>query len=140
SGIRIAKQAYLHCTFANGSGYEDLASRFGQFGLVVCFEVLHQCAYPRKLAQTLFDLVEPGGIAMLSMTYHGFWKNLALALTGQLDRHFAALDDTGPLKFFSVNSCGALLTQVGFRQIEFYRMGRVPVLAKTMVAVARNIG
>ena len=100
SGIAIAKKAYPHCTFASGSGYEDLADRFGQFGLVVCFEVLHQCAYPRKLTQRLFDLVEPGGIAMLSMTYHGYWKNLALALTGQIDRHFDALDDTGAAQVF----------------------------------------
>jgi SAM-dependent methyltransferase len=139
SGIAIAKKAYPHCIFAHGDGYEDLADRFGQFGLVVCFEVLHHCTYPEKVTRRLFDLVEPGGIAMLSMTYHGYWKNLALALTGQMDKHHDALEETGPLKFFSVNTLAVLLRQTGFRHVDFHRVGRVPIFARTMIAVARKV-
>jgi hypothetical protein len=31
-----------------------------------------------------------------------------------------------------------LLRQAGFRRVEFHRVGRVPVLAKSMIAVAHN--
>jgi len=138
TGIAIAKQAYPHCRFEIGTGYEDLAKRFGQFGLVLSLEVLQHCAYPRKIAQTLFELVEPGGMLIVSVTYHSYLKNLALALTGQLDRHLNALWDAGPLKFFSMSTCKSLLRNVGFREVEFHRVGRIPVLAKSLIAVARK--
>jgi SAM-dependent methyltransferase len=138
SGIAIAKRAYPHCTFVNASGYEDLAERFGQFGLVVSVEVLQHCAYPRRVTQRLFDLVEPGGIALVSVTYHSYLKNLALALTGHFDQHFDALRDAGPLKFFSMTTLESLLRHAGFRQVQFHRVGRVPIVAKSMIALAHK--
>ena len=138
TGIAIAKQAYPHCTFAIGSGYEDLAKRYGQYGLVVSLEVLPHCAYPRKVSDNLFQLVEPGGMLLISVTYHSYLKNLALALTGKLDQHFNVLRDAGPLKFFSMHTCEALLRSVGFDRVEFHRVGRIPALAKSMIAVARK--
>jgi SAM-dependent methyltransferase len=138
TGIVVAKKAYPHCTFEVGTGYENLASRFGQFGLVVSLEVLQHCAYPRRIAQRMFELVEPRGMLIVSVTYHSYWKNLALAVTGQLDRHFSPLWDAGPLKFFSIPSCETLLRDVGFHKIEFHRVGRVPALAKSLIAVARK--
>jgi SAM-dependent methyltransferase len=136
TGIAIAKPAYPRCRFEIGTGYEDLAKRFGQFGLVLTLEVLHHCAYPRKVAQTLFELLEPGGILIVSVTYHSYWKNLALALTGQLEQHFNTLWDVGPLKFFSMRTCETLLRDVGFGEVKFHRVGRFPVLAKSLIAVA----
>jgi len=138
SGIAIAKRAYPHCTFAKASGYEDLAARFGQFGLVLSVEVLQHCAYPRRIAQGLFELVEPDGVALVSVAYHSYLKNLALALSGHFDRHFDALREAGPLKFFSIATFESLLRQAGFRHVEFCRAGRVPILAKSMIAVARK--
>jgi SAM-dependent methyltransferase len=138
SGIAIAKRAYPHCTFANASGYENLAERFGQFGLVMCLEVLSHCAYPRRVTQRLFDLLEPGGIAVVSVAYHSYLKNLALALTGRFDQHFDVLRDAGPFKFFSMNTFESLLRQAGFRQVQFHRVGRVPILAKSMIALGHK--
>jgi SAM-dependent methyltransferase len=138
TGIAVAKQAYPHCKFEVGTGYEDLATRFGQFGLVVSLEVLQHCAYPRKIASRLFDLVVPGGFLIVSVTYHSYWKNLALAATGQLDRHFSPLWDAGPLRFFSMKSLETLLSDVGFVCIEFRRVGRIAVLAKSLIAVAHK--
>src|SRR5262245_23448519 len=136
SGITVAKRAYPHCTFTNGIGYEDLVERFGQFGLVLSLEVLHHCAYPRKISQKVFELLEPGGMLIVAVTYHSYLKNLALALAGQLDQHFNALWDAGPLKFFSVRTLDVLLRDVGFRKPQFHRVGRIPVFAKSLIAVA----
>jgi SAM-dependent methyltransferase len=139
SGIAIAKEAYPHCTFANASGYDDLAKKFGQFGLVMSLEVVQHCAYPRRIAQRLFDLVEPSGMAIISVTYHSYLKNLALAVTGHLDQHFNPLWEAGPLKFFSMENCNTLLKEAGFLNIEFRRVGRVlPIFAKSMIAVAQK--
>ena len=41
---------------------------------------------------------------MLSTPYHGYLKNLALAVSGRMDRHFTALHVGGHIKFFSIET------------------------------------
>jgi 2-polyprenyl-6-hydroxyphenyl methylase/3-demethylubiquinone-9 3-methyltransferase len=105
---------------------------------VISLEVVEHVFSPRHFARTLFDLVEPGGTAFISTPYHGYWKNVALAVTGELDSHFTALWDGGHIKFFSIMTLSALLTETGFRHIRFKRIGRIPALAKSMIAIAQK--
>ena len=93
---------------------------------------------PRHYARTLFDLLEPGGTAIVSTPYHGYLKNIALAVSGKLDRHFTALWDGGHIKFWSIETLGILLREAGFADIRFNRVGRIPVLAISMMAIARK--
>ncbi len=60
-----------------------------------------------------------------------------MALSGKLDKHFTALWDHGHIKFWSMNTLTILLEEAGFRDIRFERVGRIPPLAKAMIAVAR---
>ncbi|QXP84016.1 methyltransferase [Methylococcus sp. Mc7] len=83
-------------------------------------------------------MVKRGGKAIVSTPYHGYWKNLALALSGKMDAHFTALWDHGHIKFWSMKTLSTLLEEAGFRDIRFERVGRVPVLAKSMIAIARK--
>ncbi|HSQ49736.1 MAG TPA: hypothetical protein VLL94_00560, partial [Nitrospiraceae bacterium] len=76
---------------------------------------------------------------IVSTPYHGYWKNLAMALTGRLDHHFTALWDHGHIKFWSMATLRQLLLEAGFRSITFRRVGRVPALAKSMIAVATKL-
>ncbi len=138
SGVALARRAYPGCRFEAGGAYDDLAALHGRFPLVVSLEVVEHCYDPRTFAATLFDLVEPGGVAIVSTPYHGYLKNLALALAGKLDAHFTALWDGGHIKFFSIKTLRQLLAEAGFADIRFIRAGRVPPLAKSMVAVARR--
>jgi len=46
--------------------------------------------------------------------------------------------DGGHIKFFSAQTLRALLEEVGFRQIKFIRVGRIPSLAKSIIAVVRK--
>jgi hypothetical protein len=59
-------------------------------------------------------------------------------LTGKFDNHFTALWDHGHIKFWSIDTLSVLLREVGFGEITAYRIGRVPALAKSMIAVARR--
>jgi len=138
SGIAIARHAFPQCKFETGNAYEDLAVLYGSFNLVISLEVVEHCYDPRKYARTLFDLVVPGGTALVSTPYHGYLKNVVLALSGKMEGHFTALWDGGHIKFFSIDTLGRLLTEAGFVDIVFERIGRVPSLAKSMVAVARK--
>ena len=121
-----------------GSAYEDLAAVYNTFPAVISLEVVEHVYSPRHYAKTLFSLVEPGGIAIVSTPYHGYFKNLALSLTGKMDAHFTALWDHGHIKFWSVKTLGVLLQEAGFVDITYHRVGRIPVLAKSMIAVARK--
>ena len=61
SGIALAREAYPDCHFEQGSAYDDLASRFGEFDAVVSLEVIEHCYYPRNMLSTTFDLLKRGG-------------------------------------------------------------------------------
>lgn len=137
-GIAQAKAHYPHLRLEAGSAYEDLVARFGRFPAVITLEVVEHVYAPRDYARTLFDLVEPGGMALVSTPYHGYLKNLALAVTGSMDKHFTALWDHGHIKFWSFLTLGTLLQEAGFEEVRFLRVGRVPALAKSMIAIARK--
>lgn len=137
-GIAQARRAYPGLRLEPGSAYDELAARYGRFPAVLSLEVVEHLYAPRAFAETLFRLLEPGGTAILSTPYHGYWKNLALALSGRLDEHFTALWDHGHIKFWSVKTLSILLREAGFVSVEFERVGRIPPLAKSMIAVARK--
>lgn len=137
-GIDQARRNYPQLQLYSGSAYEDLSKLHGQFPIVLSLEVVEHVFFPRQYAATLFSLVEPGGVAIISTPYHGYWKNLALALSGKFDNHFTALWDYGHIKFWSIKTLGALLEEAGFREIKFMRVGRIPILAKSMIAIAKK--
>ena len=135
SGTANAQISYPHVNISVGSAYDDLERQFGTFPLVVSLEVIEHCTDPRAFAKTFLSLIAPGGIGFLSTPYHGYFKNLALALSGKMDAHFTVLWDGGHIKFFSMRTLGQLLREAGALEIQFKRIGRIPTLAKSMVAV-----
>lgn len=74
---------------------------------------------------------------MISTPYHGYLKNVLIALTGRFDRHHDPLWEGGHLKFFSPRTLRRLVERDGFRMVEIHRVGRIPALAKSMVAVVQ---
>lgn len=136
-GIAIANANYPGLRLEQGSAYDDL-SRFGRFSFVVSLEVVEHVHSPRDYAATVFRLLEDGGRAIISTPYHGYLKNLALAASGSMDKHFTALWDHGHIKFWSRKTLAALLIEAGFKDVRFHRVGRIPPLAKSMIAVARR--
>lgn len=137
-GIRIARQTHPTLQLHVGSAYDDLATTYGQFPAVVSLEVVEHVYYPRKYAKCVYNLLEPGGTAIISTPYHSYLKNLALALTGKMDAHFTALWDYGHIKFSSRKTLTTLLEESGLKVERFCRVGRVPILAKSMIVVARR--
>lgn len=137
-GITEARKSYPDLKLSSGSAYDDLATEHGRYPVVISLEVVEHVYAPRDYASTLFDLLEPGGTAIVSTPYHGYLKNLALAATGAMDKHFTALWDHGHIKFWSVRTLTELLNEVGFVDVRFLRVGRIPPLAKSMIAIARK--
>ncbi|KLI62798.1 class I SAM-dependent methyltransferase [Aurantiacibacter marinus] len=138
SGLAVATQRGLD--LHQGSTEEDLAARFGTFPVVISLEVVEHVFSPKLYAERVHDLLEPGGVAIISTPYHGYLKNLALAVTGKMDGHFTALWEGGHIKFFSRQTLGTLFNRVGMEEIGFERAGRIPQLAKSMICVYRKGG
>lgn len=137
-GIVQANRHYPHLELVQGSSSDDLSGQFGRFPVVLSLEVVEHVYAPREYANTLFSLCEDGGRVIVSTPYHGYWKNLAMALTGKMDNHFTALWDNGHIKFWSIKTLSALLKEAGFTDVRFVRVGRIPALAKSMIATAKK--
>ncbi len=138
TGIAISREEFPECDVHIGSAYDNLATQFGQFDSVVSLEVVEHVYNPRHFARTVSELLKPGGTAIISTPFHGYWKNLSLALTGKLDRHFTVLWDHGHIKFWSVKTLSELLREAGFENIAFDYAGRVYPFSKSMIAIARK--
>lgn len=137
-GIRLANRTYPELRLRRGSCYDNLANEYGTFPVVLSLEVVEHVYAPRDYAACLYALVETGGVAVLSTPYHGYIKNLIMAMTGKMDAHFTALWDHGHIKFWSMATLSQLLREAGFRSVEFRRVGRIPCVAKAMIAIARK--
>lgn len=137
-GIAQANARFPTIPLRLGSAYDDLAAQYGTFPVAISMEVVEHVYAPRKYAATLYSLLERRGVAIVSTPYHGYLKNLALAASGKMDAHFTALWDHGHIKFWSEKTLSALLEEAGFRDIQFRRVGRIPALAKSMIAIARK--
>lgn len=135
-GIAIAQTEFPKVRFDVGSVYDDLAAQYGRFPAVISLEVVEHLYDPARYAEVMYDLLEDGGTAVLSTPYHGYLKHLALAVAGHTDAHFNPLELGGHIKFWSITTIHALLTQAGFRNLEFQRVGRIPPLAMSMVVTA----
>ena len=137
-GIDQAKRNYPDLSLHIGSAYDDLAAAYGQFDILVSLEVVEHVYAPRDYARSAYQLLRPGGLAIISTPYNGYLKNLAIAALGGFDRHVTALWDHGHIKFWSVKTLTTLLGEAGFNEIKFSFAGRVPWLAKSMIACARR--
>ncbi len=137
-GIAQAKIADPSTTLETGSAYDPLHERYETFPAVVSLEVAEHVYYPRLFAKCIFDLLEPGGLAIISTPYHSYLKNLALALTGRMDAHFTALWDHGHIKFWSVKTLSFLFAEQEMKIETVHRVGRSPILAKSMILTFRK--
>jgi 2-polyprenyl-3-methyl-5-hydroxy-6-metoxy-1,4-benzoquinol methylase len=133
-GIAISRQSFPQCQFIQADIYDlpdiDLLH---SFDVVLAIEVIEHLLYPKELAKTAKKCLKPGGRLILSTPYHGYFKNLALAITGKMDNHFTVLWDNGHVKFFSVATITKLLEIEGYTDIEFRFAGRFPYLWKSML-------
>lgn len=138
SGVANAKQKFPNLNIKLGSAYDNLVEEHGTYDAVISLEVVEHLYDPRLYAKRLFEMINPGGHAVLSTPYHGYLKNLALAVTGKMDKHFTALWDGGHIKFWSIKTLTILLEEAGFKDLEYYRVGRIPPLAKSMIVRAKK--
>lgn len=140
SGIEVASSnapaVSFHLCPADPASLQAL--RLGSFDVVVSTEVVEHCYAPRQWASAAFSALNHGGILVCSTPYHGYLKNLLLALSGKLDQHFTALWDGGHIKFWSRKTLTLLLEESGFEILQFRGAGRFPWIWKSMLIACRK--
>ena len=132
-GITIARRNFPDCHFIQASIYDlPLAELQQPFDIILSVEVIEHLLFPRELVRAAKKLLKPDGRLIMTTPYHGYCKNLAIALLGKMDKHFTVLWDGGHVKFFSVETMTELLETEGYTDIQFKFAGRLPYLWKSM--------
>jgi 2-polyprenyl-3-methyl-5-hydroxy-6-metoxy-1,4-benzoquinol methylase len=134
-GIAIARRAHPQGRFEVLAADDGLLANLGEepFDLVVSTEVVEHLYAPRPYARGCLQALRPGGRFICTTPYHGYLKNLALALLGRWDAHANPLWDGGHIKLWSRATLAELLRETGFENIQFRGGGRVPWLWMTMI-------
>jgi 2-polyprenyl-3-methyl-5-hydroxy-6-metoxy-1,4-benzoquinol methylase len=133
-GIAIARRSFPDCHFIQASIYElPYAELENSFDIVLSAEVIEHLLYPRELVRAAKKCLKPNGRLILTTPYHGYLKNLVLAVSGKMDTHFNPLWDGGHVKFFSVSTLTQLLETENYRNIKFKFSGRTPFIWKSML-------
>ena len=141
-GIEIARRSCPEGRFELLPADRDVLANLGEepFDLVYSVEVIEHLYDPKAFLEGCFLATRRGGMFLCSTPYHGYVKNLAISLTNGWDRHADPLDDGGHIKFFSEMTMRKALLEAGFERPEFYFVGRLPMLWKSMIVTARKAG
>jgi 2-polyprenyl-6-hydroxyphenyl methylase/3-demethylubiquinone-9 3-methyltransferase len=137
--IAYAQQHFPEVPVHLASAYDDLRAKYGTFDIVLSTEVVEHLYDPLAYARTIRSVLKPGGVALISTPYHGYVKNLLIALTGKWDEHHSPTRLHGHVKFFSIRTLRSLLEAASFSILRIERVGRVPPIAASMIAVAQAI-
>jgi 2-polyprenyl-3-methyl-5-hydroxy-6-metoxy-1,4-benzoquinol methylase len=139
SGISMARAAHPHLEFRQ-LGVEDGPDEIGvaEFDAVVALEVVEHLYAPAALLDFARVALKESGILVISTPYHGYVKNLLLAVAGRWDKHLSPNWDGGHIKFWSRATLRTLLEKGGFSELSFQGAGRMPFLWKSMIVAARG--
>ena len=138
-GVTQARNLQPSAKFEEMSVYENMADVFGEgWDIVLSSEVVEHLYDPGKLICNVLPLLKPGGLFIVTTPYHGYLKNLVMALSGKMDQHFTVLWNGGHIKFWSFKTLSVRLNKNGFVVKNFYGAGRIPWLWKSMIIAARK--
>lgn len=141
SGINHARKKYPNRFFLQDLSSDGLPAELEgiKFDTIISTEVIEHLYDPRKYLKFCKEVLlkNGGGEFIISTPYHGYLKNLVMAITNKLDNHFTALWDGGHIKFWSRKTLTTALQEQGFRVVAFKGSGRIPYVWKSMVIKAR---
>jgi 2-polyprenyl-3-methyl-5-hydroxy-6-metoxy-1,4-benzoquinol methylase len=141
AGVELARKSHPEIPFYNFGVQDDPAVLLAYepvFDVVVSTEVIEHLFSPHLLPIYARGALKQGGYLIITTPYHGYLKNLALAILNKWDHHHTALWHGGHIKFWSRATLTQLLTENGFQVVDFSGVGRLPYLWKSMVLVAQK--
>ena len=141
SGIKLASQFSTDRFAVQDLSTDDLPSKFEHltFDTITSTEVIEHLYDPKAFIKFCKKILlkNGGGEIILTTPYHGYIKNLALAIAGKWDKHADPLWDGGHIKLWSRKTLTKLLVENGFTVTNFVGCGRIPYLWKSMIIKAK---
>lgn len=134
---RMHPEARWECMLAD----EKILTSLGEapFDVVMSTEVVEHLYDPKSFIRGCVSALKPGGRLVISTPYHGYVKNLVMAILDKWDSHHSPLWDGGHIKFWSRATLTQLMVEEGgVEQIEFAGAGRFPGLWKSMLLSGRK--
>lgn len=139
SGVANARAIVPEGVFYEMGVYDDPSGVAGKdFDIVVSTEVIEHLYQPAALLEFARAKLKADGLLVLSTPYHGYLKNLLIALFNKWDKHHSPWWHGGHVKFWSRKSLENYLGNNGFRVVGFRGVGRMPFLWKAMIIAARK--
>lgn len=136
SGIEVARNNHPEVDYRRLDLMQVLPDDLrGQFDAVVAIDLLDHVLLPREVLRQALHALRPGGLLIVTIPYHGYLKNLGIALSARLEERLDPLKEHGRIRFFSRRTILALLLQCGLSNLELQMLGRVPVIARSMLVV-----
>lgn len=144
SGISIAKESYkvISDRFECHNLYEKnlpFNLPIPEYDLIISSEVIEHLYSPQTYLENVNLWLKKDGYLIITTPYHGYFKNLLIAILNKSDRHFNPTFEGGHIKFFSKKMLCKMLEQNGFMPVKFYGSGRFPLLWKSMIIISKKI-
>lgn len=140
SGIEVAKTSFPEIRdrfFVHDAYNEKLPECFPKkYDLILSVEVVEHLFLPELYLKNIRIWLNDKSIVIITTPYHGYFKNLLIAILNKYDSHHNPLWDFGHIKFYSKNTLYTLLKNSGFQPIYFMGLGRIPLLWKSMLIVS----
>ena len=137
SAVEKAKTRNPGIDFRVHSVEDLLPFNDGEFDVIWSTEVLEHVFDVHACLCQFNRILKPEGQLILTVPYHGFIKNMAIALFG-FERHYNP--DISHIRFFTKDSIDKCLVRAGFSPIFWKGIGRYWPLYKSICVVAQRSG
>lgn len=101
--------------------------------VIISTEVIEHLYAPQQFLINMGAYLKKGGTLLIGTPYHGYLKNITIALINGFDKHFMVDEEGGHVKFFSPKTLAEMLRQTGYEPQEYLCAGRFAPLWKGMM-------
>lgn len=136
TAIERAKQSYPGNNFHRLSLEGRLPFSDGEFDAIWSTEVLEHLFDVHAALSELNRVLGQGRVVMLTVPFHGFLKNLMIALVG-FEQHYHPY--LSHIRFFTKGSLTNCLLRAGFEPVLWCGIGRIWPFYKSFFVVARKV-
>lgn len=105
------------------------------YDVVMALEVIEHLIDPQLFMDNVSSWLKNGGIAVISTPYHGYLKNVFIALSHKFDWHYEPLERGRHINFFSRATLSLCMRKSRLTPRSFIGAGRVPFFWKSMIIV-----
>lgn len=139
-GIKLAKKNYPNRFYLQDLSTGKLPAELADtaFNTIISTEVIEHLYDPKAFIQFCKEVLSKSSYKQLiiSTPYHGYLKNLTIALFNKYDAHHSPLWSGGHINFWSYKTIKSLLISEGFEIIKFKGCGRFQFFWKSMMIKA----